>query len=211
MPFCIGCGVRVDGGAERCPACESKVAESRRCPQCGAPAGGAASRFCVVCGAPLGAPVARASGVGTPQATPTMNRMATPPAVQASSTPHPLPNRSGETAGSRRSVGSAAGPAADPVAVSSGSLVETTRRERQAVYQRLGRSLVAACYEGAVAYPSLPKELGQQIQAGIQTIRKGHAGLVEAGICPRCLEAGLGGEPMTCPRCHLVVPPPRAA
>jgi hypothetical protein len=108
-------------------------------------------------------------------------------------------------------VGSATGAAAGPAVASPGSLVETTRRERQAVYQRLGRFLVAACYEGTVGYTSLPKELGQQIQAGIQTIRKGHAGLVQAGICPRCLEAGLGGEPTTCPRCHLVVPPPRPA
>jgi hypothetical protein len=53
----------------------------------------------------------------------------------------------------------------------------------------------------------MPEELARQAQSGIRTIRKGHAALAKAGICPRCLEGALAGDPPTCAKCRLVVPP----
>lgn len=75
------------------------------------------------------------------------------------------------------------------------------------MYQRLGRQLIGACYEGRLRYDALPDELARQTQAGIETIRKGHASLARSGVCPRCLETTLAGTPATCSRCKLVVPP----
>jgi hypothetical protein len=170
MPFCTGCGVRVDAGVTRCPACESKAAATRRCPRCGAGLAGVDSRFCIACGASLA----------------------------ASAAPGPA-GRPGPAPSVRSAEPAARG--TDPKGT-----VAKAREERAGVYQRLGRLLISSCYDGKLPYDRMPEELARQTRAGIETIRKGHAQLAAAGICPRCLEPTLSGDPPTCRRCRLIVP-----
>ncbi len=169
MPYCVGCGVRVDAGVVHCQACAAKAAGRRVCARCGLAAGSASTRFCVGCGAPFEGGPAVSADLSAPVTT-----------VAA-----PAPGGDAKAAG----------------------LVEAARRERQAVYQRLGRSLLAACYQGKLPYDVLPMELRRQTEGGIAIIRRGHAVLVQAGICPRCLEPALSGELPVCGRCGLRVPP----
>ena len=187
MPFCVGCGVRVAAGMERCATCLGR-ASSRHCTQCGAPAGSATARFCVACGATFVA--------GTDAAPPR---------------PPDLPS-SGQMGSTQSPTAQGVAPGAQPRPVPQSqsaeavaSLIETTRRDRQAIYQRLGRSFLAACYEGQLRAGALSAELGRQTDSSIESIRKGHRKLVDAGICPRCLQAGIAGSPPRCPRCGLVI------
>lgn len=175
MPFCVGCGVRVEPGVRQCPACEARSA-MRGCPRCGAPLAGQQSRFCVACGAALApsSPAAPATASGQAGAPPA--RSAPPQA------PRPA------------------------LAKDDRADIDSARQARAAIYQRLGRLLLGACYEGKLPYDRLPDELARQARAGIETIRKGHVALAAAGVCPRCLEATLSGDPPTCSRCRLVVP-----
>jgi hypothetical protein len=181
MAFCIGCGVRVDPNVRYCPVCAGKEAAAKGCPRCGVPLPGPQSRFCVACGAPI---AAAAEGTAGPAA------VSRPPAPA-------------------KPISAAAPPASAATTSRSPSIaarIEAAQKERGAIYQRLGRHLIAACYEGKLPYEKMPEDLARQVQGGIQAIRKGHASLAEAGICPRCLEPALSGDPRKCARCGLLIP-----
>jgi hypothetical protein len=203
MPFCISCGARVEPGVQSCTACQGKAAMSRGCPRCGAPVGGPQSRFCITCGAPLAAtpaapaPAALKYPAGQDQQRPG-GRIAGPETASARAAPPP-------GAGSPAGTPPRAIPGGTPKAA---ALIDGARKERGAIYQRLGRQFLAACYEGKLPYDRLPDDLARQVQGGIAAMRKGHAALASAGICPRCLEPALSGSPQTCSRCRLVVPTP---
>jgi hypothetical protein len=201
MPFCVSCGVRVEPGVERCAACQGRSEATRRCGQCGTPAGGPQSRFCIVCGAamegsspatPAAATTAPATAATQPAAT-AHSSAATQAAdaKQPSVAPQPL------TAGPLTAISPSA---------PNGPLIESTRRDRQVIYQRLGRLVLSECVEGKISYDVLPEAVAQQIRGAVLSIRRGHVALASAGICPRCLAPDPSGDPPTCRQCTLILP-----
>lgn len=201
MPFCVGCGVRVEAGTQRCPACSAKAAARRSCVRCGRPEESATARFCVACGAaydsgPVSAPAGPAP---IPRADQVVTRDPARRPVPVTADPAgPASTPTGPSAAER--------PAGTGSVSAAAALVQETRRQRQDVYQRLGRLLLAACYEGKLPFDLLPSELAKQARGGIESIRRGHGRLVQAGVCPRCLEPALSGAPPECGRCGLRVP-----
>jgi hypothetical protein len=183
---------------------------------------GAQSRFCIACGAAL-APAPESAGPAAPA--PASASAQTAPGTATSRSAQTPPPSPASTAATSAAPGVKAAAVSPPAAARSDSrpaaprragspfaeadvkrLVEAARRERAAVYQRLGRVLLGACYEGKLPYERLTDELARQAKAGIGSIRKSHAALAARGVCPRCLEASLAGDPPTCARCRLVVP-----
>jgi hypothetical protein len=84
-------------------------------------------------------------------------------------------------------------------------ILESVGRRREATYHRLGRTLLTLCYQGKLPYEQLPEDLAREVREGIDRIRRGHAELIAAGICPSCQKPALAGTPPKCSECGYQV------